>query len=98
MNERDTRLRQFFAGYFNQDWDANGATSWIDVVCQYVKENPRTQVVTIRDDLLSWLDDPTAGPNLPAAFGCDYDPQSDGLDEREWVRQLVDAMERLATN
>jgi hypothetical protein len=43
MNARDARLRQFFGGYFNQDWDIGGARSWTDVVAQYGKENPKRE-------------------------------------------------------
>jgi hypothetical protein len=98
MSERDARLTQFFAGYFNQDWDINGAKSWMDVVAQYVKENSRATVLSVRDDLRSWLGETTSGQGIPAAFGCDYDPRPDGTDEREWVRLLADFMEKQLTN
>lgn len=98
MKERDGRLRQFFAGYFNQDWDIGGATSWTDVVSQYVRESRRAQVVTIRDDLSSWLDDSSPTSGLSAEFGCDYDPRPEGMDDRAWVRALVEFIDRQLVN
>lgn len=94
MNERDTRLRQFFSGYFNQDWDIDGAASWTDVIAAYIKENSRAKVLVTRNDLRSWLEDPESGRNLPPSFGCDYDPQPSGMDDRTWVHRIVDLMER----
>ena len=99
-NSRDARLRQFFAGYFNQDWDIGGAKSWTDIVAQYVKNNPRAQVTQVQDDLRSWLDETASSLTavLPADFGCDYDPQSDGLAEREWVRLIADSLGKQLTS
>jgi CdiI immunity protein len=100
MNDRDARLRQFFGGYFNQDWDIGGGKSWTEVVAQYVKENARARVMQVQDDLRSWLDEtasnPTAG--LPANFGCDYDPRPDGLAVREWVRLVADSLANQITS
>ena len=98
MMERDAQLHQFFAGYFNQDWDIGGATSWTDVVLQYIRENPRSTVLATRDALQSWLGDPESGPNLPNAFGCDYDPRPDGLDDRKWVCEIVEFIGRQLTH
>jgi len=102
MNDRDVRLRQFFGGYFNQDWDIGGASSWRDVVVQYVKENPRESVLVLRDDLRAWLQDTASGGHLseglPAGLGCDYDSQPEGLSGIEWVQQLADFMERQLEN
>jgi hypothetical protein len=100
MNDRDARLRQFFSGYFNQDWDIGGAKSWTDVVALYVKENARAQVMQAQDDLRSWLEETTSNPiaGLPSSFGCDYDPRPDGLAEREWVRLVADSLGKQLTS
>ena len=94
MNERDARLQQFFSGYFNQDWDIDGSNSWTDVIVEYVKEIPREKVQLTRSDLRSWLEDPESGRNLPAFFGCDYNPEPDGMDDRTWVGKIVEFIER----
>lgn len=100
MNKRDDRLEQFFRGYFHQDWDVEGATTWGDVINQYAANVPRPHVITIRNDLRDWLNE-TANDengNLPPGFGCDYDPRCDGLTEREWVSQIVAEFDRLLHN
>jgi hypothetical protein len=99
-NERDDRLRQFFGAYFHQDWDVEGATSWQDVITQFLSENPSSRARAARDDLRSWLDDTAAedAQSLPPDFCCDYDPASDGLTERRWVEQILALLERHLPN
>jgi CdiI immunity protein len=97
MSTRDGRLEQFFGGYFHQDWDVEGATSWRDVIKHYAVNVPRHHVVTIRNDLQDWFNE-TAGdtsPNLPPPFGCDYNTRSDGLTGRQWVSEIVAEFDRL---
>lgn len=89
MNDRDSRLHQFFTGYFNQDWDVDGATSWSDVVDHYLAENGSAHASRLRDDLRSWLSE-AGETSLPDAFGCDYDPRTEGMDSVAWVRALAD--------
>lgn len=94
MSERDDRLHQFFAGYFNQDWDIGGAGDWSDVMDEYLSQNRRDDVIRTRDDLRSWLSESAHDQQLPVAFGCDYDPSADGMDQRAWVAALADHIER----
>jgi hypothetical protein len=100
MSTRDERLSQFFGGYFNQDWDAGGATSWHDVVVDYVQQVPRSHAVLLVDDLRSWAADATQRglSNLPRNFECDYDPRVDGMTDRQWVEQMADAIEKQLSN
>ena len=91
MNNRDAHLQQFFGGYFNQDWDIGGATSWSEVVDGYLRENSASHAAITRDSLRAWLTD--GDGCLPASFGCDYDPRPDGMDERTWVRAIADYIE-----
>ncbi len=96
MSYRDKRLRQFFGGYFHQDWDTEGAETWQDVAAQYVERAQRRDVRLTCEDLRGWLEETKAAkPPLPASFGCDYDPRPDGLDERAWVAALADYLEEL---
>jgi hypothetical protein len=92
MNERTARLQQFFAGYFNQDWDLGGAASWSEVVDEYLAQNPPADVRVMRDDLRAWLAE--SDGRLPPEFGCDYDPRPDGMDERQWVCAIADHIEQ----
>jgi hypothetical protein len=100
MTARDERLRQFFSGYFNQDWDMDGVESWRTVIADFVRSNPRAQVLGLIEDLRSWTKDAAIDKldNLPPAFGCDYDPRPDGQTERGWVEQLTDAMAKQLSN
>lgn len=93
MSERDDRLHQFFAGYFNQDWDISGAANWSDVMDEYLAQNAKDDVIKTRDDLRSWLSESEHARQLPAEFGCYYDPGPDGMDARAWVAALADYIE-----
>lgn len=90
----------FLLSLLYQDWDADGARSWIDVVARYVKDAPRVQAASLEADLRTWLNDTASdtNPGLPVEFGCDYDPRPDGSDEREWVRKIADFILRQLTN
>ena len=100
MSGRDERLRQFFGGYFNQDWSAGGAGSWRDVVADYVRQVPKAHAAGVVEDLRSWVAEAEAEGlnNLPADFACDYDPQPDGKTERQWAKEVADAIEKQLTN
>ena len=92
---RDERLGQFFGGYFNQDWDADGARSWRDVISDFVLRVPREDAIRLASDLRSWLAEAgdKALENLPASFGCDYDPRPDAKSDRHWVQEMADAID-----
>jgi len=93
MSPRDERLHQFLAGYFNQEWDADGAAGWSEVMDEYLAQNDREDALRTRDDLRSWLSDSGHAQPLPAAFGCEFDPGPDGMDERAWVATLANYIE-----
>lgn len=69
MTSRDERLRQLFAGYFNQDRGVTGAQSWRDVLSDYVRQVPKTHVLVLVADLRSWLEEGEAegSDSLPVA-------------------------------
>jgi hypothetical protein len=99
MNMRNERLEQFFGGHFHQDWDVEGAASWQDVIRHYALTVPRP-LVGIRNDLEDWLNETAndESQNVPPGFGCEYDARSDGMTERQWVRQIVAEFDRLLQN
>ena len=99
MTDRDARLRQFFAGYFQEDWAITGGPSWRDVVVGYVAGNPRERVLVLIDDLRAWLDAAAVGgPSSVAGYGCHYECRPE-LTEPEWVGEIVDVLsERLASS
>lgn len=96
MSNRDTRLQQFFSSYFNQDWDAGGASSWSSVVDEYLRQNPVADAAAVRDDLRSWLAE--GDGRLLTAFGCDYDPRPDGMDQRTWAQAISDYIDTHISN
>jgi len=67
---RNERLEEFFGGYFHQDWDVEGATSWRDVIKRYAVKVPQPQVLAIRADLQDWLNETATdkNENLPPSF------------------------------
>lgn len=93
---RDELLFQFFAGYFHQDWDADGAASWQEVASDFVAVSSVEEVRALREALVSWLAETVRGehPGLFTAFGCYYDPTPDGLTERAWVERIVRELSR----
>jgi hypothetical protein len=97
MSDSDTRdslLRQFFGGYFHQDWDISGPT-WVHVVDQFVRDH-RTDVITeTRDALQSWLDVSKSTENLSSDYACEYNPRNDGVNDRTWVQLIVDRLNEL---
>ena len=93
VRDRYERLRQFFSGYFNQDWDVDGAQAWQDVLRQYLRENSRIDAEGLQEDLRAWLaEEDSKSFRIPQNFGCDYDPRSDGLTHREWVERMLDEL------
>ena len=93
MRDRYERLGQLFSGYFNQDWDVDGAESWQDVLRQYLRENSRIDAEGLQEDLRAWLAEEDSGSfGIPQEFGCDYDARSDGLTYREWVERMLDEL------
>lgn len=94
MIERDDRLFQFFAGYFNQDWDIGGATDWSGVMDEFLAQNSVSHAMRTLGDLRSWLSDAKRVPELLAQLGCEYDYGPDGKDGRRWVHALADYIQR----
>ena len=96
MSTRDERLQLFFGGYFHQDWDIDAKT-WQHVIANYVGEHPRGDAIELRNDLRAWLDE--GHSQLPAKFRCDYDPQPEGLTDRNWIDRMIAVLEeRLASD
>jgi hypothetical protein len=93
MNARAERLHQFFGGYFHQDWGADGASSWSDVVDAYLAENTLEDAASLRDALRAWVTDGQLGD----LASCDYDPRAEGLTERAWVAMIAEYIDRRIT-
>lgn len=92
LTEQDReRLSQFFGAYFHQDWDLDGPT-WQDVVLVFVKSQSRERALDVLNSIRSWLRSATSDAQIARElqeFGCEYNPQPDGITDREWVEQVA---------
>jgi hypothetical protein len=92
MSNRKQTLRDFFGGYFHQDWDIEGAESWVDVLDQFVRENSPAHVREVGEALRGWVESSTEeeiSRQLAGELGCNYDPRPDGLAARDWVLGII---------
>jgi CdiI immunity protein len=95
MSNRKHTLRDFFGGYFHQDWDIDGVESWVGVVDQFVQENSIARVREVREALREWVDssnEEEISRQLMNELGCDYDWQPDGLGARDWVLGIINRL------
>jgi hypothetical protein len=49
----DDLLKQFFRGYFGQDWDLDGISDWRDVVMLYASQHPTEVLCELESGLSS---------------------------------------------
>lgn len=98
MNELHERLAQFFTCYFHQDWAADGAKSWRDVISAFVRdetaENAESLARDLRDLLESAQDDREMSGLLVTALRSDYDPRPE-LAPRAWIEAIVSQLDSL---
>jgi hypothetical protein len=95
MTEKTEMLRQFFGGYFNQDWDIVGSTS-ADVLHAYFRDEQSTSallqlVEALRDLLQAIPEDRELESYLSKQLWCDYMPNS--VSTRRWLEDVVVAMQ-----
>lgn len=89
-------LRQFFGGYFHQDWDVEGATS-SDVMAAFFRESPDAESLENIADALRHLlnadfsNDDAFYTYLNTELGCDYLPEGGS---RPWVESLLREIEK----
>lgn len=92
MNDDAKTLSHFFGAYFHQDWDIEGAKSWVDVVARFVADNPPKRTDEVHEALRRWVDassDDEMVRGLLNELECDYDWQQDGLSARDWVLAII---------
>ena len=98
MNELLERLAQFFTCYFHQDWAADGAKSWRDVISAFVRdetaENAEALARDLRDLLKSVRDEREMSGLLVTALRSDYDPRPE-LAPRAWIEAIVSQLDSL---
>ena len=95
--ERFPDLFQFFAGYFNQDWDLD-APDDDGVIEGFLREEPREFVDAVRREIRAFI-----GLRLPEDvlqqavwrdLGCSYDPAADGVSMTQWIRSVSERLGR----
>jgi hypothetical protein len=88
-------LRQFFGGYFHQDWDLAGSTS-SDAVRAFLRETPQEdRLKNLADSLRGLLDsyssDVSLQTYLAGELWCEYVPE--GGRTRAWIRDLANEID-----
>jgi hypothetical protein len=93
--ERREPLRQFFGGYFHQDWDLAGDT-WSAVLQDYFRHQPSVDELRrvsegLRELLQEFRTDAELNSFLGRELACEYLP--DPTPARDWVENLALAIE-----
>jgi CdiI immunity protein len=90
------RLRQFFGGYFHQDWDIDGG-DWRGVLGVYCRQNGNEALGRLSADLERLLalvvDDHAITEYLATELWCNYVPQGGPDAARQWLREVVAAVQ-----
>lgn len=91
-SSEDSILKQFFAGYFHEDWpdDAKGSEQ---VVVDYLRAASGTEVTALADAITdlahSGRSDAELEDTLFRELGCYYVPSGSGQSAKAWLEQLT---------
>ena len=88
-----SKLRNFFGGYFHQDWDLE-ADDPDDVILYHIRESRDTpeelralgQMIL---DYMEGMDDAELESRLYRELSCEYYPVSDGTSARVWLHKVA---------
>ena len=85
-------LRQFFAGYFHEDWPVDAATP-DNVISSFISEaHPPGELVRLADFIDAFArgasDDHALEQAIFTELGCYYVPSADGLSAKDWLRHV----------
>lgn len=106
MNNVMDKLRQFFSGYFHEDWPLEAASS-DQVLAAYLRQrHSPDDLIRLAASIDSYTrataDDEELEQLLLADLGCYYVPAADGLSARAWLgrvaTQLRDGATRVDTD
>jgi hypothetical protein len=91
MTATREQLRQFFGGYFHQDWDIEGATA-SEILHVYFRDHPSTEelmvlVHALRELMQRFPNDDELYAHISQELWCEYFPGS-GL-TRSWLSTLL---------
>jgi hypothetical protein len=87
-------LRQFFAGFFHQDWRVEADTPE-QVVTHYATQmNDRAALPELTEAILAFIEDHPVEDDLADALfrqlGCYYSPKAIGQSTKQWLLYVVD--------
>lgn len=89
LDERYPNLEQFF-GHFHQDWDHDYVTA-DDGIRAYLT-NSRARIAGTAEELKTFLSEMKDDTKLRKAIielGNNYEPNNDGLTDRQWLSKQV---------
>jgi hypothetical protein len=94
ITTRHELLRQFFAGFFHQDWRVEADTPE-QVVTHYATQmNDRAALPELSDAILAFVDDHPDEDKLADALlrdlGCYYAPRSTGQSTKAWLLHIAE--------
>jgi hypothetical protein len=98
MNDDQEALKNFMAGYFNEDWFDDNASPE-EVVLRYFQDQDSAEELSsvlraLRELLDSYDSDQILSLRLLREFGCYNDPLGVRLSTRGWLQTLADEFER----
>jgi hypothetical protein len=89
-------LRQFFAGYFHQDWPLEADTP-DQVISNYARQrSDRSALIELRDAIIAFIadhpDDDDLADALFRELGCYYSPEALGESTKQWLLHVADEL------
>jgi hypothetical protein len=91
-------VRQFFGGYFHQDWDLE-AEDWQEAVDEFSRGNKPAKLLAIAqeiDTLRNAYDEDELGTVMHRQAWCSYNPRP--LTFRAWMGQVADRLRHHAAD
>jgi len=92
-------IKNFFAGYFHQDWKEDDP-SVEAVVQRYMRESTTKEIRDLVEDIEEYMrdhpDDAELNELLFDDLGSFYDPTAHGLTARQWMTHVVDLLRQEA--
>lgn len=88
-----TELRQFFSGYFHEDWQLDSSEP-DEVIAQFLMSGPsQDEIDRIVAQIACYLDAATDNAaierGLLVELGCYYLPDADGVSARDWLGHVA---------
>ena len=89
-------LREFFAGYFHEDWRVEANTP-DQVISNYAAQlSDRSRVAELRDAIIAFIADHPDEDDLANAllgeFDCYYSPKALGRSTKQWLLHVAEKL------